>query len=150
LIVMNCSNMPDLKLNLPSLGFVIGELTKLIASNKSYRLSVKEWREKRSLSQNSTYWMWLAEIDKQNPLKVVNSESSGAELWHEVFKKFWCPESIITDGKTEMVIVSTKLLDMAQMHHYLAQIEVWAMNRGFKLTIPINSEYQKLIDRQNN
>lgn len=94
--------------------------------------------------------MWLAEIDKQNPLKVVNSESSGAELWHEVFKKFWCPESIITDGKTEMVIVSTKLLDMAQMHHYLAQIEVWAMNRGFKLTIPINSEYQKLIDRQNN
>ena len=95
-------------------------------------------------------WMWLGEIDKQNPLKVVNSENSGAELWHEVFKKFWCPESIITDGKTEMVIVSTKLLDVAQMHHYLAQIEVWAMNRGFKLTIPINSEYQQLIDRQNN
>ena len=138
----------ELKLNLSSLGFVIGELTKLISGDKSYRVSVKEWREKRSLSQNSLYWKWLAEIDKQNPLKLVNSSNSGAELWHEVFKKFYCPESVITDGKTEMVIVSTKLLDVAQMHHYLAQIEVWAMNRGFKLTIPIDSEYMKLIEQQ--
>ena len=138
----------DLKLNISSLGFVIGELTKLLAGDKSYRVSVKEWREKRSLSQNSLYWKWLGEIDKQNPLKLVNSSNSGAELWHEVFKKFYCPESVITDGKTEMVIVSTKLLDVAQMHHYLAQIEVWAMNRGFKLTIPIDSEYMKLIEQQ--
>ena len=138
----------ELKLNLSSLGFVVGELTKLIAGDKSYRLSIKEWREKRSISQNSTYWMWLAEIDKQNPLKLVNSSNSGAELWHEVFKKFYCPESIITDGKAEMVIVSTKLLDVAQMHHYLTQIEHWAMNRGFKLTIPIDSEYMKLIEQQ--
>ena len=119
-------------------------------NDKSFRLTIVEWREKRSLSQNSLYWKWLAEIDKQNPLKVVNSKFSGAELWHEVMKKFYCPESIITDGKSEMVIVSTKLLDTAQMHHYLTHIEHWAMNRGFKLTIPINSEYQELIDRQNN
>ena len=141
----------ELKLNLTSLAFIVGELTKMISGNdKSWRLTIVEWREKRSLSQNSLYWKWLAEIDKQNPLKVVNSEYSGAELWHSVFKKFYCPERIITDGKTEMVIVSTKLLDVGEMHHYLTHIEHWAMNRGFKLTIPINSEYQELINRQNN
>ena len=142
--------MKGFKLNTASLAALAAEVGRLVFTGKSYRVTIVEWREKRSLSQNSMMWMWLAEIDKQNPLTVVNSENSGAELWHEVFKKFWCPESIITDGKTEMVIVSTKLLDVAQMHHYLAQIEVWAMNRGFKLTIPINSEYQQLIDRQNN
>ena len=143
--------MKELKLNLSSLAFIVGELTKMIStSDKSFRLVIVEWREKRSLSQNSLMWKWLAEIDKQNPLKVVHSGGSGAELWHEVFKKAYCPESVITDGKSEMVIVSTKLLDTAQMHHYLTHIEHWAMNRGFKLTIPINSEYQELINRQNN
>ena len=48
-----------------------------------------------------------------------------------------------------MEILSTKLLDTGEMHHYLTQIEHWAMSRGFKLTIPINSEYQDLINRQN-
>ena len=143
--------MKDVKVNLQTLAYVLGELTKMITgSDKSFRLTIVEWREKRSLSQNSLYWKWLAEIDKQNPLKVVNSKDCGAELWHSVFKKFYCPERIITDGKTEMVIVSTKLLDVGEMHHYLTHIEHWAMNRGFKLTIPINSEYQELIDRQNN
>ena len=143
--------MKEFKLNISSLGFLVGELTKMITgSDKDWRLTIVEWREKRSLSQNSLYWKWLGEIDKQNPLVVVNSKDCGAELWHEVFKKHYCPERIITDGKTEMVIVSTKLLDTGEMNHYLTQIEHWAMNRGFKLTIPINSEYQELINRQNN
>ena len=140
--------MKDFKLNAASLAVLAPEVGRLVFTGKSYRVSIVEWKEKRSLSQNSLYWKWLSEIDKQNPLKLINSSNSGDELWHEVFKKFYCPESVITDGKTEMVIVSTKLLDVAQMHHYLAQIEVWAMNRGFKLTIPIDSEYMKLIEQQ--
>jgi hypothetical protein len=142
--------MKDYKVNIQSLGGLIDLLNGLFKSNpdKSYRVKIVEWRESRSLSQNSLYWKWLSEINEQNPLKVVNSKDKGAELWHEVFKKFYCPKSIITDGKTDMVIVSTKLLDTGQMHHYLTQIEHWAMNRGFRLTIPINSEYMELIDRQ--
>ena len=132
--------MRDFKLNTATLAALAAEVGRLVFTGKSWRVTIVEWREKRSL--------WLAEIDKQNPLKVVNSKHSGAELWHEVFKKFWCPESVVTDGKTEMVIVSTKLLDVGQMNHYLTQIEHWAMNRGFKLTIPIDSEYMKLMEQQ--
>ena len=143
--------MKNVKLSLSTLAYILGELTKMVTgSDKSWRLSVVEWREKRSLSQNSLYWLWLSEIDKQNPLTLVNSSYKGAELWHEVFKKYYCPESIISNGELEMEVVSTKMLDSGQMHHYLTQIEHWAMSRGFKLTIPINSEYQELINRQNN
>jgi hypothetical protein len=141
--------MIELKLSTKSIAFVIGELTKLITSGKDYRVNIVEWREKRSLSQNSLYWKWLAEIDKQNPLVVVNSKDCGAELWHEVFKKFYCPGRVISNGNTEMEVVSTKLLDVGEMNHYLTQIELWAMNRGFKLTIPVDSEYMKLLDEQN-
>ena len=141
--------MRDFRLNTANLAALAAEVGRLVFTGKSYRVNIVEWKEKRSLSQNSLYWKWLSEIDKQNPLKLVNSKGCGAELWHEVFKKYYCPQRIITDGKTEMEIVSTKLLDTGEMHHYLTQIEHWAMSRGFKLTIPINSEYQDLINRQN-
>ena len=142
--------MKDFKLSISSLGRLVSELTKLISTtDKFYRVTIVEWREKRSLSQNSLYWKWLAEIDKQNPLVVVNSKDCGAELWHEVFKKFYCPPRIISNGSVQMEVVSTKLLDVGEMHHYLTQIEHWAMNRGFKLTIPIDSDYMKFIDEQN-
>ena len=142
--------MKDHKLNIKSLGYLVSAITKLVTgSDKSWRVTIVEWREKRSLSQNNLLWMWLAEIDKQNPLTLVNSSYTGAELWHEVMKKYYCPPSIISNGDTEMEVVSTKMLDKGQMHHYLTQIEHWAMNRGFKLTIPIDSEYMKLLDEQN-
>jgi len=141
--------LKDFKLNRATLTALAAVVGRLVMTGKSYRVIIVEWRDKRSLSQNSLYWKWLAEIDKQNPLVVVNSKDCGAELWHEVFKKFYCPERVISNGNTELAIVSTKLLDKGEMCHYLTQIEHWAMNRGFKLTIPIDSEYAKFLDEQN-
>lgn len=140
--------MKDFKLNNGTLAALAAEVGRLVTTGKSYRINIVEWREKRSLSQNSLYWKWLAEIDKQNPLVVVNSKDCGAELWHEVFKKYYCPERIISNGNNELKITSTKLLDVGEMHHYLSLIEIWCMNLGFKLTIPADSEYAKLLDQQ--
>ena len=95
-------------------------------------------------------WMWLGEIDKQRPLTVEGYEGKGAELWHEVFKSYYCPSKRITDGKRGLEVTSTKLLDSGEMNHYLMQIEHWCMNEGIKITIPINSDYMELINRQNN
>ena len=44
--------MKDYRLNTDSLGFLIGKLGECIASGKEWRVSVVEWREKRSLPQN--------------------------------------------------------------------------------------------------
>ena len=140
--------MQEFKLNLNNLGAVISQLTTLLQStNKDYRLTVKQWKESRSLSQNALYWKWLTDIDKQAPLQC-NSKISGSEMWHEVFKSYFCPAKTIKNDKAEMSMKSTKSLDVGEMTFYLNKIENWCFDRGIKLSIPIDSEYAKLMERQ--
>ncbi len=143
--------MIEFKLTMASLGSVLSELTSLIHnnSNKKYRIEVKEWREKRSLSQNSLYWSWMSEINNQAPLKVEGSKAKGAELWHEVFKKYYCPAKNITNGENTLPIKSTTLLDVGEMTFYLNKIEDFCIFKGIVLTIPPESEYYKLMEYQN-
>lgn len=123
------------------------EMFRILEAGKPVSIEVKEWKESRSLSQNSTYWMWLSEISEQI-LKKIN-QNHDTETLHEYFKQCFCPQKEITLGKKEIIIASTKRLDSGEMCHYLNQIEKWCIDRGFKITIPINSEYQELINRQN-
>jgi hypothetical protein len=140
----------DFKLTLNSLGDFVAELAKLLTNNdRSYRISVVEWREKRSLSQNSLYWKWLDEINTQNPLKVNGSKIQGPDLWHEVFKKYYCPAKLITNGSQSIEVKSTKILDVGEMTFYLNKIENWCIDRGIKLTMPESSEYYQLMENQN-
>ena len=142
--------MKEFKLTISSLGYVISELTKIITSvkDKAYRITIKEWKESRSLSQNALYWCFLAEIDKQHPLSVKGSNFGGSELWHEVFKKYYCPSKVITNGKINLETKSTKLLDVGEFTFYLNKIENWCMDRGIKLTIPENSDYARFMGEQ--
>ena len=56
--------MKNFKLTANSIGLFIAELWKLDLT-KAYRVTVVQWREKRSNDQNSLYWKWLGEIAKQ-------------------------------------------------------------------------------------
>ena len=141
--------MIERKLTLSGLGGFISLLTQVLqSSNKPQRVTIKEWKESRSLSQNNLYWKWLAEIDNQAPLQC-DSKIKGSELWHEVFKKYYCPVKQIKNSKATMSIQSTKMLDVGEMTFYLNKIESWCFDRGIRLTIPIDSEYSKLMDYQN-
>lgn len=100
----------------------------------------------RSLNQNSTYWMWLGELSHQIKLKVGDVYS--VDDLHEWFKEKFCPNKIITMGKNSISIKSTKKLDTGEMHFYMNQLHEWAVNAGFALTVPIESEYRKIIERQ--
>ncbi|QHJ84886.1 MAG: hypothetical protein [Caudoviricetes sp.] len=121
-------------------------LSELVLSGKRYRLVVKVWKDKRSVDQNSLNWMWCTEI--ANQANNVSDEQLSAEDVHEYYKKRFCP------GKEKNVlgeivrIRSTKLLDTGEMHFYLSQIEYDATTKGLNLTIPSNSEYKKLQERQ--
>jgi len=141
--------LKDFKLTLASLGWLVTELTKLLKdSGKTYRVSVKEWRETRSLSQNALYWKWLTEVNSQSNLKVEGSKINGSELWHEVFKKYFCPVKNVTNGEKDLPIQSTKMLDVGEMCFYLNKIEYWCMDKGIKVTIPESSEYYQLMQSQ--
>ena len=141
--------MNEFKLTLSNLGEVISQLTKILqSSNKTYRVTVKQWKETRSLSQNSLYWKWMAEIDKQAPLQC-DSKIKGSDLWAEVFKKYYCPAKIIKNSKAEVSVKSTTMLDVGEFTFYLNKIENWCMDRGIKLSVPPDSEYYKLMECQN-
>ena len=143
--------MQEFKLTISSLGYLIQELTKLITSNQkiAYRVSIKQWRESRSLSQNSLYWAWLAEINKQAPLKIEGNTVKGSELWHEVFKKYYCPVKNITNSEKSLPVQSTKVLDIGEMTFYLNKIENFCIDRGIRLTIPESCDYSKYMEQQN-
>jgi len=118
----------------------------LAKTNKRYRVSIREWRDKRSIPQNDTYWGWLTEIAEQ---QEVGGSYYDNETWHEYFKKHWCPIKIIPLPVGQSSIKSTKLLDIGEMHFYMSRIERWAMDKLIALTIPEKSEYRKLQDKQN-
>lgn len=91
--------------------------------------------------------MWLGELSHQIKLKVGDVYS--VDDLHEWFKEKFCPNKTITMGKNSISIKSTKKLDTGEMHFYMNQLHEWSVNAGFKLTVPIDSEYRKIIERQN-
>lgn len=117
-----------------------------INAGKTMKVVVSEWKESRSLSQNALMWKWYGEISKQTKQKI--GQDHDAETYHEHFKKKYCPVTKVKLGNVDIEIKSTKKLDTGGVHFYLQQIDMWAANAGYTLTIPISSEYQQLIDRQ--
>ncbi|AOQ26683.1 hypothetical protein [Vibrio phage 2E1] len=97
---------------------------------------------KRSLSQNALLWMWLTEIAQQTKQKGYGDYNS--EDMHEYFKDRFCVDKPLTIGKTTIQVKSTKKLDKGEMTFYMNQIHQWAVNAGFRLSMPEDSEYAKL------
>ena len=102
---------------------------------------------KRSHSQNKTYWMWLGELSHQ--IKIKSRESYSTDDLHEYFKSRFCPAKNLKFGDKDISVTSTTRLDTGEMHFYMNQVHEWSVNAGFKLTIPIESEYREIIERQN-
>jgi len=138
--------MKDFCLTSGNVGNFVNELYKLLASGGKFRVNIVKWRESRSLSQNSLYWKWLTEIDRQSPLTC--GEFKGSELWHEVMKKYYCQQKEITNGSSSILTKSTKLLDVGEMTFYLNKIEQFCIERAITLTIPEDSEYAQLMRSQ--
>ena len=114
--------------------------------SKPIKLTIKPCSN-RSLNQNALYWKWLGELSHQ--IKLKTRESYSTDDLHEWFKNKFCPDKVITLGKQSLSVKSTKKLDTGEMHFYMNQLFDWAVNAGFKLTVPIESEYRQIIERQN-
>ena len=102
---------------------------------------------KRSLSQNALMWKWLTEIAQQTKDKGYGDYDS--EVMHIYFKDKFCVDKPLTIGKTTIQVKSTKKLDKGEMTFYMNQIHQWAVNAGFRLSMPEDSEYMKALQSQN-
>ncbi|MCE1354299.1 YbcN family protein [Enterobacter kobei] len=128
-------------------------LQEQLQSGKPLRLQVKEWRDKRSLSQNSLFHMWMGEISEH----LINSGRTDAtpEWVKRNLKKTYlgCEEVTYTDFITGEKTTTwaprhTSDLDTGEMHIFLVKVEMWCAQFGLSLTIPNGCEYQQLRDKQ--
>lgn len=134
------------KLITPNRDSLIQQLDVMLSLNEAVEVVARPWKAKRKLSQNSLYWMWLNEISEQ---VTVSDKKHSAEIWHEYFKRYFCPIKIIPmPAGDDLEVRSTKELDTGEMHYYLNRIEQWAMDKMIELTTPINCEYETLLNKQ--
>ena len=135
----------------------LGQFTKLIfdlvSSDKKYRIKFSAWRDQRSIPQNSLQHMWYAElsaylIKRGKPFaspEWVKDAMKHTYLGYESRERV----DVVTGERTQIqTLRHTSGLDTGDMHHYLTQVEGWALNVGCRLTIPADSEYNQLRQKQ--
>lgn len=129
------------------------QIQPLLDAGQCFRLQVKPWREKRSLSQNALSHMWYTEISEY----LINSGRTDAtpEWVKRNLKKTYlgCEEVTYTDFITGEKTTTweprhTAELDTGEMHIFLTKVEAWCAQFGLSLTIPFDCQYQKLKESQ--
>lgn len=135
----------------------LGQFTKLIfdlvSSGKRWRIKITEWREQRSIPQNSLQHMWYAEISAYliKRGKPFASPEWVKDAMKHTFLGYESREMVnVKNGERtqNQTLRHTAELDTGDMHYYLTQVEAWAMNIGCRLTIPADSEYNQLRQKQ--
>lgn len=130
------------------------QILPMLDSGETYRLIIKPWREKRSLNQNALSHMWYSEISDW--LIRRGKDFASPEWVKDAMKHTYLGyverEMVdVVTGQTTAIrsLRHTSDLDTGDMHFYLTQVEDWALSLGCKLTMPADSEYMKLKEKQN-
>lgn len=148
-------NIPQCGIKLHAGNFAaVGKLLQdQLETGQTLRLQVKQWREKRSLSQNSLSHMWYTEISEY---LVKSGRTDATPEWvKRNLKKTYlgCEEVTYTDFITGEKTTAweprhTADLDTGEMHIFLVKVEMWCAQFGLALTIPNGCEYQQLREKQ--
>ncbi|MBC9130702.1 recombination protein NinB [Frischella sp. Ac13] len=142
--------MDDLCLHSSNIKSIFSTLIELVKSEKRYRLTIKIWKDKRTIDQNSLSHMWYTDIAKQANQRLKTNSYTMDSVKHDLKEMFLGYEEIehknvITGEMTKKLeLIKTSDLDIGEMHFFLQQVESWSYQNGFKLRIPNNSEYRKL------
>ena len=148
--------MKEFKITLSNAAHICSELISIArSSNKVYRVTVCEWRERRSLDQNAFQHVIYKEISDYLISKGRKGCSPGWVKrmlknhflgWEQV--EFVCIKTGEVTKREQLK--STRLLDVGESMHYTTQILDWACSIGCEIKIPERCEYRKLINSQNN
>lgn len=149
--------MKDFKLAFSSLGLFIQELTKMLTENpnKAFRVTIKVWRESRSLSQNAFQHIIYSGISKY----LI---SKGRKDWTPAYTKEqmknnflgWRKKEFtnVLTGEVEInkVLIPTSSLDVGESFNYTTSLLDWAQSIGCNIKIPEKCDYRDLQEKQNN
>lgn len=147
--------MNDLCLHKSTLPLFIKEITAIANStDKPLRVTLKQWREKRSIDQNSLSHMWYSEIAEQASKRDGNYKFTLDEVKMKLKEMFLGYEKVSVkdletgETRTEQRLRKTSELDIGDMYFYLCRVEAWAINNGFRLTIPKKCQFRELRERE--
>lgn len=148
-------NFPQCGVKLHSGNFAaIGQhLQPYLANGDTFRLILKPWREKRSLSQNALSHMWYTEI---SDYLITRGKTFATPEWvkdamKHTYLGYESKDRVdVVSGEVTTVqsLRHTSDLETGEMYIFLCKVEAWAMNIGCHLTIPQSCEYQQLRDKQ--
>ena len=146
--------MKDFKLNRFNIGEFVKALFELVVDDKSFRVNIVAWRNKRSLSQNGLQHLIYGKVSKfliaqgrkeWTPKKTKDSLKSKYLGWED---------TEFVDVVTGEITIKTTLratsdLDVGESFHYTTQIIEWCEWMDISIEIPATCEYRALQDLQN-
>lgn len=101
---------------------------------KTYAVEIKEHKEKRSIAQNSLYWVWMKEVSKQ--MHEAGYALKPDTTWHLYFRQeFLGIKPVEVMGKIIEELISTTELNTKEFTEYLEKIELY-VGSEWHLTMP--------------
>lgn len=96
---------------------------------KAVEVSIKKWKDKRTLGQNSLYWKILELIE--------NETGNDKDTLHEAFKIMFLDKRRFAIGETELILPgSTTKLDKKEMGQYIDKITAYMSQQGYAIPAP--------------
>ena len=128
----------------------IAEVTKRIEDwDYSTPLCVflKPYSDPRTVSQNALFHAWCRDMSNHFIEKVPSATEENIKL---MMKQRFLGVEDIRIGKTviEGQVKRTSNLSKGEMVHFLDNVYHWARENKCLLTVPKDSEYQKLLNQQ--
>lgn len=120
----------------------INHILKLPEGDK-WEVVIREYKKKRTISQNNLMWMWLPYLADHFGYTV--------DQMHEELKYAFIGEEAWTNRKgiSRVRPISTTTLKVKEMAEYLTKIEVLAGSFDIKLPTPHDREFALMIDSEN-
>ena len=145
--------MKDFKLNRHNIGSFVKSLFETVVDDKSFRVNIVAWRDKRTLSQNALQHLIYGKVSK---FLIANGRTDwdAAKVKDELKSKFlgWVDKEFTDVVTGEITVKSclreTSKLDKGESFHYTTQIIEWCEWMGISIEIPATCEYRALQELQ--
>jgi hypothetical protein len=111
--------------------------------SKDKRIKIEQEKKKRSIDQNSLYWLWVACVSQET--------GNSTQLLHETFKEMFLPfQTVNIFCKEKREYTSTTELDTAQFKKYLDNIQLFASENGIMLPNPEDLHWKEFEETYKN
>lgn len=103
---------------------------------------IKEYKPKRSMSQNSLYWVWMDVLAKHFSKKAPPYTK---DQMHDIMRHahLGYEDRLIGNTTIKGQLVSTTELTTEAMAEYMTKVEAWAVNHGCLLPVMACKEYEQ-------